>query len=129
MALGHTPVLFEDFSAQPVPSREACLTALESADVYLLLLGPNYGHVFLETGHSATHDEWVYAQQLGKPRLVYRKNGVRFEPDQQEFSRIVQAYATGVFRDSFSNSAELQTKVVQGLRELNRNHPTWISGS
>lgn len=117
-ALGHTPVRFEDFSAQPTPSREACLAALESADVCLFLLGPNYGHVFPETGQSATHDEWVHAQRLGKPRLVYRKNGVRFEPDQHAFTRLVEAYATGVFRDSFSNSVELQTKVVKGLREL-----------
>lgn len=117
-ALGHTPVRFEDFSAQTTPSREACLDALDSADVCLFLLGPNYGHVFPETGQSATHDEWVQAQRLGKPRLVYRKNGVRFEPDQHAFTRIVEAYATGVFRDSFSNSIELQTKVVKGLREL-----------
>ncbi len=117
-ALGHTPVRFEDFSAQATPSREACLAALESADVCLLLLGPNYGHVFPETGQSATHDEWVHAQRLGKPRLVYRKSGVIFEPDQHKFTRTVEAYATGVFRDSFSNSVELQTKVVQGLREL-----------
>lgn len=117
-ALGHTPVRFEEFSAQATPSREACLDALESADVCLFLLGPNYGHVFPETGQSATHDEWVHAQRLGKPRLVYRKNGVRFEPAQHEFTRIVEAYATGVFRDCFSNSVELQAKVVQGLREL-----------
>lgn len=122
-ALGHTPVRFEDFSAQTTPSREACLDALESADVCLLLLGPNYGHVFPETGQSATHDEWVHAQHLGKSRLVYRKNGVRFEPDQHKFTRIVEAYATGVFRDSFSTSAELQTKVVQGLRELESEPP------
>ncbi|WP_329140903.1 DUF4062 domain-containing protein [Streptomyces sp. NBC_01476] len=116
--LGHEPVRFEDFSAQATPSREACLTALESADVCLLLLGPNYGHVFPETGQSATHDEWVHAQQKGMRRLVYRKTGVTFEPEQHKFTRIVEAYATGVFRDSFQNSLELQTKVAQGLREL-----------
>jgi hypothetical protein len=60
----------------------------------------------------------VHAQRLGKPRLVYRKTGVIFEPGQHEFTRIVEAYATGVFRDSFSNSVELQAKVVNGLREL-----------
>jgi hypothetical protein len=136
-ALGYTPVRFEDFSAQATPSREACLSALESSDVYLLLLGPNYGHVFPETGQSATHDEWVYAQKKGMPRLVYRKSGATFEPKQHEFSRTVEAYATGVFRDSFHNTVELQTKVVQGLRKLaskpsplefNRlAHPTAVS--
>src|SRR5262245_64580833 len=77
-ALGHTPVRFEDFSAQATPSREACLAAVGSADVYLLLLGTNYGHVFPETGQSATHDEWVHAQRLGKRRLDYRKIGRGF---------------------------------------------------
>lgn len=117
-ALGHTPVRFEDFSAQPTPSREACLAALASADVCLFLLGPKYGHIFPETGQSATHDEWVAAQAAGMTRLVYRKLKVEFEPAQIDFTRIVQAYATGVFRDSFETTSELQTKVVQKIREL-----------
>ncbi|WP_323747251.1 DUF4062 domain-containing protein [Catenulispora pinisilvae] len=119
MALGHTPVRFEDFSAQPTPSRQACLQALDSADVCLLLLGPNYGHVFPETGQSATHDEWVHAQQKGMPRLVYRKTGVNLEARQHEFARTVEAYGKGVFRGSFDNTADLLIKVTQGLRELN----------
>jgi hypothetical protein len=117
-ALGHTPVRFEDFSAQSTPSREACLKALASADVCLFLLGPYYGHIFPETGQSATHDEWVAAQAAGMPRLVYRKQGVTFEPAQHAFTRIVEAYATGVFRDSFHTTPELVTKVVQKVREL-----------
>ncbi|MFC9643589.1 DUF4062 domain-containing protein [Streptomyces mirabilis] len=117
-ALGHTPVQFEDFSAQPTPSRQACLDAMGSADVCLFLLGPHYGHVFPETGQSATHDEWVAAQAAGMPRLVYRKLDVRFDPDQHEFTRSVEAYATGVFRDSFRNTAELQIKIVEKVKEL-----------
>ncbi|MGW5331538.1 DUF4062 domain-containing protein [Streptomyces bauhiniae] len=117
-AMGHTPVLFEDFSAQTTPSRQACLAALDSADVCIFLLGPSYGHVFPETGQSATHDEWVVAQTAGKPRWVYRKLGVTFEDVQQDFARTVEAYATGVFRDSFHDTAELMTKVVGKIKEL-----------
>ncbi|MDX3069712.1 DUF4062 domain-containing protein, partial [Streptomyces sp. ND04-05B] len=117
-ALGHTPVLFEDFSAQTTPSREACLEALDSADVCIFLLGPSYGHVFPETGQSATHDEWMVAKTAGKPRLVYRKLDVRFEDAQQDFARTVEAYATGVFRDAFHDTSELMTKVVQKVKEL-----------
>ncbi|MFG2452988.1 DUF4062 domain-containing protein [Streptomyces sp. NPDC048512] len=117
-ALGHTPVLFEDFSAQPTPSREACLKALDSADVSVFLLGPSYGHVFQETGQSATHDEWVAAKTAGKPRWVYRKQGVTFEDAQQSFARDVEAYATGVFRDSFKTTAELMTKLAEKVNEL-----------
>jgi hypothetical protein len=32
-AIGHTPVRFEDFTAQTVPSREACLQGVKSSDV------------------------------------------------------------------------------------------------
>lgn len=48
LALGHEPVMFEDFTAQPVPSREACLEGVRSSDAYLLLLGERYGHPFPE---------------------------------------------------------------------------------
>ncbi|ACU76283.1 hypothetical protein Caci_7458 [Catenulispora acidiphila DSM 44928] len=117
-ALGHTPVHFEDFSAQSTPSREACLAALDSADVCLLLLGPNYGHIFPETGQSATHDEWIHAQVKGIPRLVFRKAGVKLEPKQHEFAQTVEAYATGVFRTTFEDTPDLQIKIAQALREL-----------
>ncbi|KUL49251.1 DUF4062 domain-containing protein [Streptomyces sp. NRRL S-1521] len=117
-AVGHTPVLFEDFSAQTTPSRQACLAALDSADVCVFLLGPSYGHVFPETGQSATHDEWVAAKTAGKPRWVYRKLGVTFEDAQQDFARTVEAYATGGFRDSFHNTAELMTKIVAKVKEV-----------
>ncbi|WP_055566885.1 DUF4062 domain-containing protein [Streptomyces atriruber] len=117
-ALGHTPVRFEDFSAQSTPSREACLRALATADVALFLLGPSYGHTFPETGQSATHDEWMAAQAAGMPRLVYRKTNVTFEPAQHAFARTVEAYATGVFRDSFASTAELLPKVTRKIKEL-----------
>ena len=41
MALGHAPVRFEDFSALPQPSREACMRAVQESDVYLLILRPS----------------------------------------------------------------------------------------
>ncbi|MFD0456174.1 DUF4062 domain-containing protein [Streptomyces violaceoruber] len=128
-ALGHTPVRFEDFSAQTTPSRETCLKALSTADACLFLLGPNYGHVFPETGQSATHDEWVAAQQAGMPRLVYRKLDVTFEPSQHEFVRVVEAYATGVFRDSFRTAADLLPKVAGKIRELESGPSPWPSPS
>ena len=111
-AVGHTPVRFEDFSAQPLPSREACLLGVGDADAYLLILGPNYGHRFDDTGQSPTHDEWVAASAAGMPRLVYRKIGVSFEAEQEEFAHSIGDYTSGVFYDSFSTTAELLTKVA-----------------
>jgi hypothetical protein len=115
-AIGFEPIRFEDFGASPMPSREACLEGIDRADVYVLLLGPNYGHRFADTKQSPTHDEWVAATRRGIPRLVYVKNGVEVEPDQQEFIDSIGNYGSGVFYDTFDSTAELQTKVAGALR-------------
>lgn len=86
--------------------------------MYLLLLGPRYGHVFPETGQSATHDEWVAAQRRGIPRLVFHQVGVTFEPEQQAFAQQVGDYGTGNFYRRFQNAVDLQRKVVEALAEL-----------
>ncbi len=117
-ALGHEPLRFEDFTAQSIPSREACLSAVQSADVYLLLLGPFYGTRFPETGHSPTQEEHNAAQAKGIPRLVFRKTGIDFEPDQAAFVKEIEEYGTGLFRKSFSDAVDLLAKVAAMLREL-----------
>ncbi|MBL0886888.1 DUF4062 domain-containing protein [Myceligenerans indicum] len=115
-ALGHVPVRFEDFTAQPTPSREACLAGVASSDVYVLLLGPNYGHRFADTNQSPTHDEWMAARAAGKPTYVFRKDGVAMEPDQEAFTNEVGNYGTGVFYGRFTDATDLQAKVVKALR-------------
>jgi len=124
-ALGHTPVRFEDFSAQKVPSRETCVTAVAASDVYILLLGPHYGYRFPETGQSATHDEWRAAQQAGLQIYVFKKEGVAFDPEQEEFAKQVGEYGSGRFWKTFSTTAELQQGVVQAIRDA-ENQPATL---
>jgi len=123
MAMGHVPVRFEDFSALPQPSREACMRAVQESDVYLLILGPHYGHVFPETGQSATHDEFVAAQEKGIPRIVLQKTGVQFDPEQEAFIKLVGGYGTGVFWDTFTDATDIQAKVVRALKRI-QDQPT-----
>lgn len=117
-AVGHDPVRFEDFTAQSVPSREACLRGVAESDVYLLLLGPHYGTVFPETGRSPTHEEYTAAMAEGIPRLVFRKAGAEFDASQKSFIDEIEAYGTGVFRESFTDAVDLQAKVVEALNNL-----------
>jgi hypothetical protein len=117
-ALGHDPVVFEQFTAQAVPSREACLAAVQSAHAYLLLLGPRYGYQWEETGLSATHEEYRAARARGIRRVAFRKLGVDVEPRQQAFIEEVEAYASGLFRASFRTMAELLIEVAKVVREL-----------
>lgn len=113
--LNYTPVRFEDFTAQPVPSRAVCVDAVTGSDIYLLLLGQYYGERTTDTGLAPTAEEWTVARQLGKPIVVFRQSGVDPEPEQQDFITEVESYTTGVFRESFASTAELLEKLKPAL--------------
>jgi hypothetical protein len=118
LALGHEPVSFEDFPAQALPSREACLRAVASADAYLLMLGPVYGDPLPDTGASPTEEEWNAARTRGIPMLVFRKRGVPLEPAQAEFVARVEDYVSGRFRASFDGVKDLLVAVADSLRAI-----------
>jgi len=122
-ALGHEPRRFEDFTAQSVPSRQACLDGIEAADVYVLLIGQHYGDPLPETGRAPTEEEFTVAKRRGIPILVFRKRGVSLEPEQEAFVKRIEAYSIGVFRQAFSNATELLAGVARAIREL-ENAPT-----
>lgn len=117
-AIGHIPRRFEDFTAQPVPSRDACLAGVEDADVYLLLLGSHYGDPVFDSGLSPTEEEWTVAKRRGIPILVFRKLGVDFDDAQTAFAKRVEDYVTGRFRDTFSGAVDLLPKVAEQIRQL-----------
>ncbi len=120
-AVGHISRRFEDFTAQPKPSRDACLAGVEDADVYLLLLGPHYGEPIFDSGLSPTEEEWTVAKRRGLPILVFRKLNADLGDDAQlAFAKRVQDYVTGRFRDTFSSTADLLPKVAEKLRELDQ---------
>lgn len=122
-ALGHEAIRFEDFTAQDVPSREACLGGVDAADAYLLLLGDAYGDPLPDTGLSPTEEEFNAARRRGIPILAFRKAGVTPDQHQEEFIRRAEDYATGKFRGSFSNTAELLTAVTAAVREVELTPP------
>ncbi len=117
-ALGHEPVMFEDFTAQGDPSREACLKAVQSSDLVLLILGARYGYTFPETRQSATHDEFNEARRNGQTVYVFNKSVEEREPEQQVFIEAVGQYASGAFWKSFSDTTELMTQVTAAIREF-----------
>jgi hypothetical protein len=105
-AVGHRPLRFEDFTAQPRASRDACLAGVEDADVYLLLLGPNYGEPLPDSGLAPTEEEWMVAKRRGIPILVLKKSGIDMDDRQRAFLEKVEDYVPA---DSGQHSTERQT--------------------
>ncbi len=120
-AIGHIPRRFEDFSAQPRPSRDACLAGVEEADVYVLLLGAHYGDPLPDSGLAPTEEEWMVARRRGIPVVVFRKLDALLEPAQAEFVRRVEDYVTGRFRDTFRGATDLLPKIAGVLRTLEQD--------
>lgn len=109
------PLRFEDETNQPVPPRAVCVELVERSDIYLLLLGTEYGDVMPDTGLAPTEEEWTIARNEGKPIVVFRQSGVTPESRQAEFIATVEAYPTGVFRGTFTDTADLLGKLEDAL--------------
>src|SRR5688500_8672162 len=77
-ALGHQPVMAEDFGARVSSAQVACLDGIRQADVVVLILGDRYGTV-QPSGLSATHEEYRDAKGQ-KPVLAFVQDGVTPEP-------------------------------------------------
>lgn len=73
-----------------------------------------------DTGLAPTAEEWTVARSLGKPIVVFKQAGMEPVPDQQTFIAEVESYATGVFRDTFSSTAELLEKLPAALEAAAR---------
>lgn len=116
-ALGHQPVRFEDFTAQPVPSRQACMDAVSGSDMCLLLLGPAYGDRMPDTAVSPTHEEFNVARAHSVPVYAFVKRGADMDADQRSFVDQVEQYTTGRFRASFDGAADLLTAVAGNIRQ------------
>jgi len=117
-ASGHVPRRFEDFSAQPVPSRDACLAGVEASEVYLLLLGQHYGEPLPDTGKSPTEEEFTVARLRGMPVVVFRKAGVAADEFQQDFIARMGGYQQGRFWKEFRDTGELAVAVLDALRAI-----------
>jgi hypothetical protein len=113
--LGYDPIRFEDFTPASVPSRAVCIDAVDRCDIYLLLLGELYGDPMPDTGLAPTAEEWKVARGHGKPVVTFKKTGVTAEPRQAEFIGEVEAYSTGIFRGTFTDTADLLGKLKEPL--------------
>jgi hypothetical protein len=113
--LRYEVVRFETVVKTPVPPRAACVAMVEESDIYLLLLGEEYGDLMPGTGLAPTEEEWTVARSLGKPTVVFKRSGTSPGPDQAAFIKKVEDYETGVWRHTFADTADLLSQLEGAL--------------
>lgn len=115
-ALGHRPVMAEDFAARPDSPQVACLEGVRGADAVVLILGARYG-AKQASGLSATHEEYREAKGARPVIAFVEEQGADREPEQAAFLREVQGWEGGLFRGGFAGPQDLQSKVTRALHE------------
>lgn len=113
------PIMSEHFGARTYSSEQACLTEVDQCDVYVLILGANYGYES-QPGLSVTQQEFHQAVSKRKPILVFIQQ-TDFDAKQSVFVNEVSDYKLGFFRASFSDTQELLKAIVQGLSRMEKS--------
>lgn len=111
--LGLSPVMAEDFPAQPHSPQAACLAGVRSADVYVGILGPRYG-VTTASGHSATEEEFEEASRLSLPRLIFISTG-QADPDQAAFIERIGGWGAGLLYGKFTTPDVVKDQIIKAL--------------
>ncbi len=113
---GEGVLVNEDFPSQASSSRNTCLDAIDSCDVFLLVLGGRGGWK-TPSGRLVVEEEFEHARARKLPVLVFLEDVPR-DADGQRLAKSLSDYVDGNFRVEFSGASELRDQVERSLRAM-----------
>lgn len=113
------PVLYELEPASPEKALEGCLRSLDGCQVYLLIVGVQYGTLVGEI--SITHTEYRRAKGRKLPVLAFIKGERRVPREAGTVALLADLDADGLKYKRFGNVIELQKEVRAALVKLLRD--------
>src|SRR6266705_6580751 len=110
------PVLYEFEPASPEKALEGCLELLDGCNVYLLIIGAQYGTRVGEL--SITHTEYRRAKERGLPILAFIKGDRSAKREEGTEALLKEVDRDGLKYKRFGNVIELQKEVRAALVKL-----------
>lgn len=110
------PVLYELEPAAPEKALEGCLRSLDGSQVYLLIVGVQYGT--LVGALSITHAEYRHAKANELPVLAFIKGERQVKREDGTVALLAELDADGPKYKRFGNVIELQKEVRAALVKL-----------
>jgi ATP-dependent DNA helicase RecG len=110
------PVLYEFEPASPTKALDGCLEALDNCNVYLLIVGTQYGT--LAGGLSITHAEYRKAKVSGLPVLAFIKGERHIKREDGTMQLLSELDTDGFKYKRFGNVIELQKEVRAAIVKL-----------
>jgi hypothetical protein len=115
-AAGAEPVLVnEDYPSLPASSRNACLDAIESCDVFISIIGARGGWE-TPSGKLVIEEEYEHARVRKLPILLFLEETKR-DHAAACFAQVVSDYIDGTFRRTFQSVDDLRLKVEGAVRK------------
>jgi len=124
---GHTFLGMEHFAAQPSPPLDVCLAELDTADVYIGVIGDNYGSSPPGEERSYTEFEYHHARAHGTDCLVFIMRddaliGLDTHDHDQHRRELLSQFRETLMQnhtvDRFSSPHEVAWEVLAALRRL-----------
>jgi hypothetical protein len=112
--VGLVPVMFEEFGAREADAEEAYLAEVQSADIYIGILGQRYGKP-LKSRYSATHAEYRHALEHTSRMALWTSTAPEREGPEQSFLDEVRVFHVV---PEFSSPVDLRRQVEERLRMI-----------
>lgn len=110
------PVLYEFEPASPTAALEGCLKALDACDVYVLIVGVEYGTLVGDV--SITRAEYRRAMERSLPVLAFIRGDRGLEREEGTQDLLAELETDGPKYKRFGNVVELQKEVRAALAQL-----------
>jgi hypothetical protein len=112
--IGATPIMFETFGGRDADPEDAYVGEVETADLFIGIIGRKYGRP-LKTRYSATHTEYLHAEQSGLRIAVWCLDADDREGHEESFLNEVRAFRVV---PGFSSSDDLGVQIEERLRAI-----------
>ena len=126
-SLGLLPIMAEQFGAQPLSPRHACLQGVRKSDLFLSILGNRYGNE-TDSGKSPCEEEFDEARQGGLPIFIFIEDCERDEK-QEAFKERITSYEKGYFVRSFDSADKLFRQITESLSQYSSTTDVSITTS
>ena len=105
--------LFEEDNAKSTPSSKVFIEQVEKSDIYIGLIGENYGNIYRE-GVSATEYEYNLFNKTKSDAFFYIKNTNEMDENSQKFFNRIKKYHK---YKKFSSKEELLIEIKKSLKD------------
>ena len=113
--------IFENLPAMAHSPEDVYLNEIDGCTIYLGIFGQQYG-TMTSNGVSATEQEYDYATQLGKDRLIFVKNLSPRAKRAKRMKDLIQKAGESTYT-TFRSSDQLCIEVQRSLLYWQQSHP------